>query len=147
MTHWIRFSRGAGGDAEFGTLDDGLIAVHSGAMFEAPVATGEALGLTDVEVLTPCEPSKMICLWNNFHELSAKLGTIRPVDPLYFLKAPNAFLADGQVIRRPPGYAGNVVYEGELGVVIGKRCSNISEAEAGEYIFGYTCINDVTAAD
>jgi ketopantoate reductase/2-keto-4-pentenoate hydratase/2-oxohepta-3-ene-1,7-dioic acid hydratase in catechol pathway len=145
MAHWLRYAHG--GNEGFGTVADGQIAVHSGDMFAGAQATGETLALSDVEVLTPCQPSKMICLWNNFHELAARLGTTRPVDPLYFLKAPNAFLADGQVIHRPKGYAGNVVYEGELGIVIGKRCANITEAEAGDYIFGYTCINDVTAAD
>ena len=52
-----------------------------------------------------------------------------------------------QPIRRPPTYDGKVIYEGELGVVIGKRCFNITEARAGDYIFGYTCVNDVTAVD
>jgi len=145
MAHWLRYSHG--GSEGFGTVADGTIVVHAGDMFAEPEPTGEALALSDVVVLTPCQPSKMICLWNNFHELAAKLGTTRPVDPLYFLKAPNAFLADGQVINRPKGYAGNVVYEGELGIVIGKRCANITEAEAADYIFGYTCVNDVTAAD
>ncbi len=106
MARWIRFSRD--GAEEFGTLEDGTIAVHSGDMFAGAEATGETVALADVEVLTPCRPSKMICLWNNFHELSERLGTSRPPDPLYFLKAPNAFLADGQVIHRPKGYVGNV---------------------------------------
>jgi ketopantoate reductase/2-keto-4-pentenoate hydratase/2-oxohepta-3-ene-1,7-dioic acid hydratase in catechol pathway len=145
MAHWLRYAQG--GNEGFGTVADGQIAVHSGDMFAGAQATGETLALSDVEVLTPCQPSKMICLWNNFHELAARLGTTRPVDPLYFLKAPNAFLADGQVIHRPKGYAGNVVYEGEIGIVIGQRCANITETEAEDYIFGYTCINDVTAAD
>lgn len=145
MAHWIRYARN--GNVGFGTVADGKITVHTGDMFANPTPTQDTLPLDDVEVLTPCLPSKMICLWNNFHELAAKLGTTRPVDPLYFLKAPNAFLADGQQIRRPKGYAGNVVYEGELGVVIGKRCANITEAEAADHIFGYTCVNDVTAAD
>ena len=145
MAHWLRYSHN--GSEGFGTVADGTIAVHSGDMFDGPRPTGETLVLGEVVVLTPCLPSKMIGLWNNFHELAAKLGTTRPIDPLYFLKAPNAFLADGQVIHRPKGYAGNVVYEGELGIVIGKRCANITEAEAGDHIFGYTCVNDVTAAD
>jgi ketopantoate reductase/2-keto-4-pentenoate hydratase/2-oxohepta-3-ene-1,7-dioic acid hydratase in catechol pathway len=145
MAHWLRYSHGGG--EGFGTIADGTIAVHSGDMFAGATPTGETLALGEVEVLTPCRPSKMICLWNNFHELAARLGTTRPVDPLYFLKAPNAFLADGQEIHRPKGYAGNVVYEGELGIVIGKRCANITEAEAADHIFGYTCVNDVTAAD
>jgi len=145
MAQWLRYSHN--GAEGFGTLEGGAIAVHSGDMFAGSQATGETVALADVEVLTPCQPSKMICLWNNFHELSAKLGTSRPPDPLYFLKAPSAFLADGQTVRRPPGFAGNVVFEGELGIVIGKRAANISEAEAADHIFGYTCVNDVTAAD
>ena len=145
MAQWLRYSHN--GTEGFGTLEGSQILVHSGDMFAGAEATGQTVALADVEVLTPCQPSKMICLWNNFHELSAKIGSTRPVDPLYFLKAPSAFLADGQTVHRPRGFAGNVVFEGELGIVIGKRCSNISEAEAADHIFGYTCVNDVTAAD
>ena len=100
-----------------------------------------------MRVRTPCDPSKMICLWNNFHELAAKLGSAAPDEPLYLLKAPSAFAAHGDTIHRPKSYAGKVVYEGELGIVIGRRCSYVSEAEAPDHIFGYSCINDVTAAD
>ncbi len=145
MTHWMRFSQGE--KSGFGTVENDVITVHSGDMFAGATPSGETLALADVEVLTPCQPSKMICLWNNFHELAAKLGTERPPEPLYFLKASNAFLAHGKPVRRPAAFAGNVVYEGELGIVIGKRCANISEAKAADHIFGYTCINDVTALD
>jgi ketopantoate reductase/2-keto-4-pentenoate hydratase/2-oxohepta-3-ene-1,7-dioic acid hydratase in catechol pathway len=145
MAHWIRFEKG--GKTGFGTLEGDTISVHSGDMFAGAKATGEKLALKDVKVRTPCEPSKMICLWNNFHQLAAKNDFQRPSDPLYFLKAPNAYHPAGEPIRRPPAYDGRIVYEGELGVVIGKKCSNISEAEAKDYIFGYTCVNDVTAVD
>ena len=145
MATWIRFERQ--GDVGFGTLDGETIAVHSGDMFDAPTPTGDQVALSDVKVLTPTEPSKMVCLWNNFHALAARLKVQHPDEPLYFLKSPSAFLAHGEPIRRPPSYAGNIVYEGELGIVIGKRCSNITENEARDHIFGYTCINDVTAAD
>ena len=145
MAHWIRFERQ--GQIGFGTLEGESITIHDGDMFDDPRPTGEAVPLADVEVLTPCTPSKMICLWNNFHALAARLNVAEPDEPLYFLKSPSAFLAHGETIRRPPSYAGNVVYEGELGIVIGKRCSNVTEDDADDYIFGYTCINDVTAAD
>src|SRR3546814_11482683 len=88
----------------------------------------------------------MICLWNNFHALAAKLEVAEPPEPLYFLKAPSAFTAAGATIRRPKSYDGPVVYEGELGIVIGKRCREISAAEAAAYIFGYPSVNAVTAA-
>jgi len=145
MVQWIRFEHD--GESGFGTLDGETINVHTGDMFAGPQATGETLSLGAVKVLTPSEPSKMICLWNNFHALAARLKVQAPDEPLYLMKSPSAFLAHGETIRRPPSYSGNIVYEGELGIVIGKECSNISEDEAADHIFGYTCINDVTAAD
>jgi 2-keto-4-pentenoate hydratase/2-oxohepta-3-ene-1,7-dioic acid hydratase in catechol pathway len=100
-----------------------------------------------VKVLIPCVPGKMICLWNNFAANAAKQNLSRPEEPLWFIKAPTAVLAHGKAILRPATYPGKIVYEGELGIVIGKRCSNISEAEAPAHIFGYTCVNDVTAIE
>lgn len=145
MTSWIRFE--AKGKTGFGTLEGDRIAVHAGGMFGAPTATGETLALSEVTLRTPCDPSKMIGLWNNYGALAKKLELSAPPEPLYFLKSPSSFLAGGETIRRPAGYPeGPVVYEGELGIVIGKRCTNASEAEAAACIFGYTCVNDVTAA-
>jgi 2-dehydropantoate 2-reductase len=145
MAQWMRFERG--GRTEFGTLKDGVIAVHTGSMFGDSKPSGETVKLVDVRVVTPCEPSKMVCLWNNFHQLAAKNNFLVPDEPLYFLKAPNAYHPHGAPIERPKSYSGRIVYEGELGVVIGRKCSNVSEAEAKDYIFGYTCVNDVTAVD
>jgi ketopantoate reductase/2-keto-4-pentenoate hydratase/2-oxohepta-3-ene-1,7-dioic acid hydratase in catechol pathway len=145
MAHWIRFEKG--GKTGFGTLEGDTISVHSGDMFVGAKATGDEVALKDVKILTPCDPSKMVCLWNNFHQLAAKNDFQKPVDPLYFLKAPNAYHPANEPIRRPTTYDGRIVYEGELGVVIGKKCFNISEAEAKDYIFGYTCVNDITAVD
>ena len=145
MTQWVRFERA--GRTEFGSLADANISVHSGDMFAGARPTGETVKLGDVRLLAPCVPSKMVCLWNNFHQLAAKNNFLVPDEPLYFLKAPNAYADPGTPIERPKSYSGRMVYEGELGVVIGKKCSIVSEAEAPNYIFGYTCVNDVTAVD
>lgn len=145
MAHWIRFEHG--GRIGFGMLDDDLVVVHRGDLFASPLPTGETLALGAVKLLTPCTPSKMVALWNNFHQLAAKLGNPVPAEPLYFLKGNNSFLAHGETIRKPAAYDGKVVYEGELGIVIGRRAANVSEADAAGRIFGYTCINDVTAAE
>ena len=146
MTQWIRFNAHAADG--FGRLEGGIIAVHEGDMFDGPVATGQTLALADVTPLTPTVPSKMIALWNNFHALAAKLDMPEPAEPLYFIKTANSFLASGQTIRRPKSYAGKVIYEGELGIVIGRRCADLAdEAAADGCIFGYTCINDVTAVE
>ncbi len=145
MTHWIRFEHA--GQAGFGTLEGDTITVHEGDMFAGARATSKTLALAEVKLLTPTEPSKMIALWNNFHALAAKLKLEAPEDPLYLLKAGNSFLAAGETIRRPKSYSGKVTYEGELGIVIGKDCTDASEVVAESCIFGYTCVNDVTAAE
>ena len=145
MTQWIRFVRN--GEQAFGTLEAGKISIHSGDMFAGAKPTGETVNLSDVSIATPCDPSKMICLWNNFHQLAAKNDFLVPDEPLYFNKTSNTYIPHGAPIIRPESYKGRVLFEAELGVVIGKKCSMITEAEAGDYIFGYTCVNDVTAVD
>ena len=145
MTTWVRFTRD--GVVGFGTLEGDAITVHEGAMFEAPRATTHRVTLADVTLLRPCEPGKMIGLWNNFHALAAKLKSPVPDEPLYFLKNPVAFADPETTVHRPAFYSGKVVYEGELGIVIGKTIRDGSEDEAAAAIFGYTCVNDLTAAD
>lgn len=145
MARWLRFEHD--GKIGFGTLEGETIHVHAGDMFTDARATGATLALSAARLLAPTTPTKMIALWNNLKALGAKLGVAAPDDPLYLLKAPSSFLAPGGAIRRPASYPGKIVYEGELGIVIGKRCTDADEAAAEAAIFGYTCINDVTAAD
>ncbi len=145
MVKWVRFEYQ--GRTGFGTLQDERIAVHTGDMFGSAAASGETLNLESVRVLTPCTPGKMICLWNNFGANAKKQNLSQPAEPLWFLKSPSSYLPDGEKILGPASYDGRIIYEGELGIVIGKRCSGISESVAPDYIFGYTCVNDVTAID
>lgn len=145
MAHWIRFEH-AGAEG-FGRLDpeSGRVEVHEGDLFDNPIPTGRECRLDDVQLLVPVRPGKFIGLWNNFHELAAKLGAAIPQEPLFFLKATTSLLPSGGTIRPPVGYAGKIAYEGELGIVIGRQCRAVNEADAAAAIFGYTCINDVTA--
>ena len=145
MTSWVRFNHQ--GNTGFGTLAQSEIAVHDGDMFGAAKPNGQRLKLADVELLAPSEPSKVIALWNNFHALAAKLNSAVPAEPLYLLIAPSSINAPGATVKRPASYDGKTVYEGELGIVIGKPCSSVSPEQAGDFIFGYTCVNDITAAD
>jgi len=145
MTQWIRYA--VGDITGFGTLEGTQISVYSGDMFDSPLPTGKSIALGTVVVLTPTAAGKMIALWNNFRALAAKLGNPVPTEPLYFIKGNSSYLATGQTIRMPKSYGGKIVYEGELGIVIGRTCRAVSEAEAQRNIFGYTCINDVTAVD
>ena len=145
MTQWIRVEHD--GDIKFGTLDDGQISVHAGDMFDGPRPTPETIPLASVEVLTPCRPTKMIGVWNNLGAAAIKQGLTKPDEPLYFFKPPSCFLAPGGVIVRPRSYGGKVLYEGELGVVIGKRCRDVSATQVDECVLGYTCVNDVAAVE
>ena len=146
--HWVRFMQA--GVSGFGTLDGTVegerVLECTGSMFDQPVATGRVLPLTDVKLLAPTQPSKVVALWNNFKALGDKLKLSAPNEPLYFLKSPNSFLNPFETIVKPAG-DGKVVFEGELGIVIGKVCKGVAEAQAMAHVFGYTCANDVTAAD
>jgi 2-keto-4-pentenoate hydratase/2-oxohepta-3-ene-1,7-dioic acid hydratase in catechol pathway len=124
------------------------IEVYSGGSILSPGASeGRRVSAQKVQILAPVVPSKMLCLWNNFHEMAAKIGQPIPPEPLYFVKSPNSFANPGDAVRKPASYEGKVVYEGELGIVIGKVCKDLPESEAEAAIFGFTCVNDVTALD
>ena len=144
IQHWVRFAHA--GTTGFGTLEDDLIQVHAGDMFTSPEPTGQTLALDAVRLLMPAQPSKVIALWNNFAALGEKLKLAVPAEPLYLLKPPNSFANPGELIRKPR-CEGKVVYEGELGIVIGRIATAVSEAAAMDFVFGYTCGNDVTVAD
>ena len=114
--------------------------------FANPLMTDKVVPLDEVTILTPCSPSKMIALWNNYMALADKNKLSYPPTPLYLFKAPNSFAADGATIYHPKFYEGDVFYEGELGLVIGKTVCNLEDTAGGDdAIFGYTVINDVTA--
>jgi 2-keto-4-pentenoate hydratase/2-oxohepta-3-ene-1,7-dioic acid hydratase in catechol pathway len=109
--------------------------------------TGEPISIAEVEFLAPVSPSKIVCVGRNYKEHAAELGNKMPDEPLLFLKAPSAIIADGASIERPP-QSQQVEHEGELGVVIGRLARKLSEEEDPlSYVVGYTCVNDVTARD
>jgi 2-keto-4-pentenoate hydratase/2-oxohepta-3-ene-1,7-dioic acid hydratase in catechol pathway len=145
MAVWVRFERG--GSTALGRVEGGVVQVHEGDLFAGARPTGETVPLEGLALATPVEPSKYIGLVNNLRAAAERQGGAIPAEPLYFLKAPSAFLAPGRAIRLPAGDVGKVIYEGELGVVIGRVARDVAEADADRFIFGYTCVNDVTALD
>ena len=145
MTQWIRVKHNE--DIKFGTLDGGQILIHTGDMFDGPSPTSETISVDSVEVLTPCLPTKIMGLWNNFGAAATKNDLAQPEEPLYFFKPASGILVPGGTIVRPESFDGRVMFEGELGVVIGKRCRDVSAAEVDDCVFGYTCVNDATAFD
>jgi 2-keto-4-pentenoate hydratase/2-oxohepta-3-ene-1,7-dioic acid hydratase in catechol pathway len=145
MSHkWIRFREGA--TIRFGTLEGERVRAWEGDMFAGAKRTERVLALAEVTLLAPVTPTKIIALWNNFHALGAKLNLPVPAEPLYLIKSPNSYLGPNETIRKP-ACEGKIVFEGELGIVIGKVCKQLTEQQALDHVFGYTCANDVTVAD
>ena len=110
------------------------------------ISGGETFPLEDVTLLPPCLPSKTVCVGLNYVQHAQELKMPLPEEPILFLKPPSAILPPGGQIVYPPS-SHQMDYEGELGVVIGKRCRDVTAEEAESYILGYTCFNDVTARD
>jgi 2-keto-4-pentenoate hydratase/2-oxohepta-3-ene-1,7-dioic acid hydratase in catechol pathway len=102
--------------------------------------------LSDLEILPPTYPGKIICVGLNYIDHAKELSMPVPKNPLIFLKPPSSVLGHMGKIEYPE-QAKRVDYEGELAVIIGKRCKNVSSFDAGSVIIGYTCFNDVTARD
>ncbi len=103
--------------------------------------------LTTLTLLPPVTPSKILCVGRNYRDHAAELGNDLPKEPLLFLKPPSSLLAPGGTIVLP-GLSNRVDYEGELAIVIGRRCRNVgADEDVRPYIRGYTLVNDVTARD
>jgi 2-keto-4-pentenoate hydratase/2-oxohepta-3-ene-1,7-dioic acid hydratase in catechol pathway len=145
LQRWITYTHAA--QQGIGLLNADSIEVHEGDMFSNPRSTGVTLALSDVEVGMPCQPGKLIGLWNNYHAQAVKQNLAIPAEPLYFIKASSSYCGHESGFSSPASYDGRVVYEGELGIVIGKRSKALALEEAESAIFGYTCVNDITALD
>lgn len=142
----MKWGRGQAADGRVltGVIEGG--ALHPRAGLGAQEGAGEAMPVGDITWLAPCVPGKFIGLWNNFHAAAERNKLDIPAHPLNFLKPATALAGPEATVTIPAGI-GRVIYEGELGVVIGKMCKGVSEAEAADAIFGYTCINDFTALE
>jgi 2-keto-4-pentenoate hydratase/2-oxohepta-3-ene-1,7-dioic acid hydratase in catechol pathway len=101
---------------------------------------------SDAGELVDLVPSKIVGIGQNYRAHAAEMGKGLPEEPLMFLKPRSALLGEGLPIERPPGYD-RVDYEGELGVVIGRRARRVARAAALDHVLGFTCVNDVTVRD
>ncbi|AAS95355.1 fumarylacetoacetate hydrolase family protein [Nitratidesulfovibrio vulgaris] len=120
--------------------DDGVVCLNRQLGYEAPIP------LSEITLLPVVAPSKVVCVGLNYRGHAGELGMDVPDEPVFFLKAPTAIIGTGEPIVLPPA-VGRVDYEGELALVVGKQCRNITPEQAREHIFGFTCANDVTARD
>ncbi len=139
-----RYVRAYSQGAPFWAVDEGgIYRVLTAAPWERGVPTGQVrLG----RLLAPVEPGKIVGIGSNYRDHAVEMGRPVPTEPRIFLKAPSALVGPDERIEIPPRTT-RVDHEAELGVVIGRRCRRVSAADALDYVFGYTCVNDVTARD
>jgi len=130
MRH-IRFVDPRSGEPRTGRIEGEWIGTHA-----------QKQRLEDVELLSPCVPSKIVCVGRNYVDHATELGNDVPTQPLLFLKPPSAVIGPGAAIVLPE--SDTVHYEAELAVVIGRRCRNVKAAESADVILGYTCLNDIS---
>ena len=126
---------------------DGVVEDDKVTVLENGERKNESFRLSQIELLVPVEPSKIVCVGRNYAEHAAELGNEVPREPLLFLKAPSSLIRSGDAIRLPP-QSDRVEHEGELAIVIGRKCRQLyADDDALSFVRGYTCLNDVTARD
>jgi 2-keto-4-pentenoate hydratase/2-oxohepta-3-ene-1,7-dioic acid hydratase in catechol pathway len=143
----VRFCRfESAGEARYGRIEGEQVIPLDAAPWTSGKDAGEAVPLASVRLLVPSEASKVVCIGQNYRKHAEEMGKPVPVEPLLFIKPSTALNPHGAPIRLPAA-SQEVHHEAELALVIGKRLTRASEAEAQAAIFGLTCFNDVTARD
>lgn len=145
---FVRFQRKKENISHYGILGHDLISELESPPWLGINKSKLSHKLENVELLAPVSPSKIICVGLNYHAHvgASQSATKAPEQPMLFLKPPSSIIGPEDKIIYPY-QSRRIDYEAELGVVIGKRAKNVSKEKSLEHIFGYTCVNDVTARD
>lgn len=131
----------------YGLIEGDKVIEISGPPWRPWSRGSRSLPLADVRLLAPVEPSKIVCIGRNYAAHAAELGNEVPKEPLMFLKPPSSIVGPDEPIVLTT-YSQRVEHEGELAVVIGRRCSHLRDSDDPfSFVCGYTCLNDVTARD
>jgi 2-keto-4-pentenoate hydratase/2-oxohepta-3-ene-1,7-dioic acid hydratase in catechol pathway len=122
-------------------------AVRTGEWLGDGVAfADEAYDLDEVDLLAPCEPTKLVCIGRNYADHAEEMDSDLPDRPLLFLKPPNTVASHGSTVTLPAGKE-RIEQEAELGVVMGTQARNVAADEAMAYVAGFTCVNDLSNRD
>jgi 2-keto-4-pentenoate hydratase/2-oxohepta-3-ene-1,7-dioic acid hydratase in catechol pathway len=145
-----RYTTASGGAPAYGLVEgDGegaVVARLDGAPFDGVRQTGERTPLSEVTLLAPVDPSKVVAFGRNYAEHAKELGNEVPAIPIVFLKPSTSVVGpDAEVAY--PALTSDLHYEGELAVVIGRRCTAVAPEQAMDFVFGYTVGNDLTMRD
>ena len=145
-TKYVRFL--AAGKTAYGIVDGEKVRELKGDLFGEFEATGTCHQLSDVKILVPSQPSKVLAAAGNYmSHLAAENVTERAKQPPeLFFKVPSCLIAQGENVVLPKG-SNDVHFEAELVIVIGKKAKNVSADQALDYVLGVTCGNDISARD
>jgi 2-keto-4-pentenoate hydratase/2-oxohepta-3-ene-1,7-dioic acid hydratase in catechol pathway len=135
------------GVTRYGIVEDDVVTVATGDIESGFRKGEEQYRLDEVRLLPPCIPSKIIAIGLNYKAHAAEFNKELPEEPMIFMKPPTALIGHDDEIVYPAHMSRRVDFEGELAVVIGREARMVSAEDAGKFIFGYTCFNDVTARD
>lgn len=133
-------------DPQFAVIDDGTAHLLDGLPSNSFSAGAESIPLDEAEILAPASPTKILAIGRNYAAHARELGNVVGDLPLLFSKPPSSVIGPGQAIILPPE-SERVDYEGELAIVIGRRCRRVPRDSWREVVLGFTCANDVTARD
>ncbi len=134
-----------GNNVSYGSYEsDDTIFYFEGDPFSYYEISKKSVMANEVQLLAPCEPSKVICIGLNYKDHAIEMSLPIPKEPVVFLKAPSAITGPGSNIIYPT-LCTKMSYEAELAIVIGNIAKDIEPHEAKEKILGYTCSNDITA--
>src|SRR5271167_161341 len=133
--------------ALYGLIEGGQVREISAPPWSSWSRGARTFSLTNVRLLAPVDPGKIVCVGRNYAAHAAELGNEVPKEPLIFLKPPSAIIGPGEAIVLTP-QSQRVEHEGELSLIVGRRCSQLKDSgDALSYLLGYSCLNDVTARD
>jgi len=144
----VRFRDSAGNvrGGRWTTMDGEDVVTAASGPYGRIAFGDETFDPEEVDILPPCEPTKIVAVGRNYADHAAEHDAEVPDRPLLFLKTPNTVASHGSTVTLPAGKE-RIDYEAELGVVIGEQCRNVSEREADDVIAGYTCLNDISNRD
>ena len=145
MARYIRFRQAE--RTAYGRLEGDTVHVLRGGLFDGREDSGETLPLSDLTLLAPCQPTKVLCVGFNYRDHAEEFNTPIPEQPNIFMKPLTALTGPEAPVYFPKALTRQVDYEAELVVVIGRRARHVPPEQALDYVLGYTIGNDVTARD
>jgi 2-keto-4-pentenoate hydratase/2-oxohepta-3-ene-1,7-dioic acid hydratase in catechol pathway len=134
-------------DVAYGLVQDEDVYCLATDLWAEPHPGRRVASLDEVELLAPCEPTKIVAIGRNYAAHAAEHGAQVPVEPLFFLEPPSAVIGPGAAILYPEHLSQHLEHEAELAVVMGRRARRVSREDALSFVWGYTCANDLTARD